>query len=90
MARERRVRVNADIDGWDLDALAPLRPDARRLLERMVRSGRLTARGMHRIRRVSRTVADLMGHVGAVDEVHVASALALRVPVAGTDAAVAS
>ncbi len=90
IAAGRGVADNASITAPLLDDLAPLAPAARRLLERMVRSGRLTARGMHRIRRVARTVADLADHDGVLTRDHVAAALALRVPLAGADRAVAS
>ena len=40
-----------------------------------VERGDLTARGLHRIRRVSRTLADLDGHAGAIDEEYVITAL---------------
>ncbi len=89
-AVERGVPDNAAIAAPALDTVAPLGPAARRLLEHMVRSGRLTARGMHRIRRVARTVADLADHDGALTEDHVAAALALRVAVAGADRELAS
>jgi magnesium chelatase family protein len=90
LAADRGIVTNASMPANALDALAPLQPAARRLLERMMRGGRLTARGMHRIRRVARTVADLADHDGALEEPHVAAALALRIPVAGADRAVAS
>ena len=90
MAASRGVTTNASLASAALDVVAPLEPPARRLLERMVRTGRLTARGMHRVRRVARTVADLAEHDGALREDHVAAALALRVPLAGADRAVAS
>jgi magnesium chelatase family protein len=88
LARERGVATNASIRPGELDTLAALRPAATRLAVQMVRSGRLTARGLHRIRRVARTVADLDGHHGPLEEVHLATALALRAPV--SDPAVAS
>ena len=90
LAAARGVVTNAALTAPLLDHLAPVEPAARRLLERMVRSGRLTARGMHRIRRVARTIADLAAHEGALREEHVAGALALRVSLAGADRAVAS
>ena len=90
LSAQRGVGVNAEIGLGQLDRLAPLAPPGRRLLLGMLRSGRLTARGMHRIRRVARTVADLAEHDGALDEDHVAAALALRMPVGGADRAVAS
>ena len=90
IAAARGVRTNASLTAAMLDVDAPLLPPARRLLERMVRTGRLTARGMHRVRRVARTVADLADHDGPLAEDHVAAALALRVPLAGADRAMAS
>jgi magnesium chelatase family protein len=39
----------------------------------------LSGRGYHRIRRVARTIADLRDQPDAIDECHVATALALRV-----------
>ena len=56
---------------------ARLSPDAAALLERRLRSGALSARGLHRVRRVAQTIADLDGD-GGVGERHVAEALQLR------------
>ena len=39
----------------------PVHPDATRLLASKLREGALTARGLHKVARVARTVADLMG-----------------------------
>jgi magnesium chelatase family protein len=80
-ARKRGVRCNAEIPGRLLDDLAPLEPAARRLLETRLRQGRISARGVHRVRRVARTLADLVGHPGPVPAEHVQSALALRAEV---------
>ncbi len=80
-ARRRGTPANGDIPGRLLDGVAPLEPAARKLLETRVRQGRLSARGLHRVRRVARTVADLSGWDGPVREVDVFSALALRAPV---------
>jgi magnesium chelatase family protein len=85
MARERGVVVNAAIPGHLLDRLAPLRPDAARSLETQLRQGRLSARGVHRIRRVARTFADLQGREGPLTIEDVAAALALRSATVGGD-----
>lgn len=77
-ARERGVRVNGDIPLDLLDDLAPMTADATALVEWQLRSGRLSARGLHRVRRVARTIADLTGCDGEIDELHVAAALELR------------
>jgi magnesium chelatase family protein len=56
---------------------SPVRPAAARLLAARLRAGQLSARGLHKVSRVARTVADLAG-AECVDEEHVADALALR------------
>lgn len=78
LAAQRGFAANAEIPTERLDELVPLRPAALDLLERRLRGGRLSARGLHRIRRVARTLADLAGVAGplGVDEVH--AALQLR------------
>jgi magnesium chelatase family protein len=53
--------------------------DARRVLETRIRQGRLSARGLHRVRRVARTLADLGDRPGPIGEEDVYGALALRV-----------
>jgi len=77
-AGERSVAMNAELPGSSLDALAPLTPAAAAILERQVRSGSLTARGLHRVRRLARTVADLDASGELVEESHVHEALMLR------------
>jgi magnesium chelatase family protein len=76
----RGVSCNAEVPGWRLGRMAPLNGGAKRLLERRLRDGRLSARGLDRARRVALTVADLDGHDGALREEHVLLALALREP----------
>lgn len=78
-ARERGVEANARLSAEALDAVAPLDPVARRLLEHRLRAGSLSARGLHRVRRVALTIADLAGHDGPLGEEHVCGALGLRV-----------
>lgn len=78
-AVERGVRCNAELPGASLERTAPLTPAARRMLEALVRSGRLSGRGVHRIRRVALTAADLDGRDVPLGEAEVAVALALRV-----------
>jgi magnesium chelatase family protein len=62
-----------------LDEVAPLAPEAATLLEGALRSGRLSARGLHRVRRVARTIADLHGGPHEVSAADAAMALSLRV-----------
>ena len=78
LARRRGVPANSRIPAGRLDEVAPLAPAASALLERKLRSGALSGRGLHRVRRVARTVADLEGHDGPVTDGHVAAALQLR------------
>ncbi len=78
LARARGVTVNAELPGGRLDELAPLDRAASRLVEHHVRSGALSARGLHRVRRLARTVADLDGGGDLVEESHIRLALHLR------------
>ena len=80
-AAGRGVPCNSAIPGHRLDELAPLEQDAAALLETRLRQGQLSARGLHRIRRVSRTIADLAGWDGPVRCEDVYGALALRAPI---------
>jgi magnesium chelatase family protein len=75
----RGVRSNAELPGPRLEELAPLTEEARAVLEAQLQRGRLTARGLHRIRRVARTLADLAGRDGPIEEEDVCGALMLRI-----------
>ncbi len=77
-ARTRGVRVNAELPGAALGELVPVTGQAEALLERRLRDGSLNARGLHRVRRVARTLADIDGVGEVVGEGHVAEALLLR------------
>lgn len=77
-ADERGVRTNAELPADRLDVVAPLHPAAWDVLERRLRSGLLSARGLHRVRRVARTLADLEGAGDVIEEHHVCGALELR------------
>jgi magnesium chelatase family protein len=79
----RGVRANAQLPAKVLDEVAPLSASATELLEGALRSGRLSARGLHRVRRVARTIADLQGGPLEVSAAHVAMALSLRVDAPG-------
>lgn len=83
VAERRGVGTNAAIPVDRLDELAPLAEGASAVLAEALRSGRLSARGLHRVRRVARTVADLQGAPHEVTAAHVAMALSLRIEVAG-------
>lgn len=78
MAATRGVRCNAEIAPGSLDEFAPLSCDAAALLERRLRTGALSARGLHRVRRVARTIADLDGTGPVIGCRQIAEALHLR------------
>ncbi len=62
-----------------LDRHATLEPEAQTLLERAVEQGRLSARGVSRVRTVGRTIADLAERDGAVGLADVCLAMSLRI-----------
>jgi magnesium chelatase family protein len=72
------VTCNAELPADMLDELAPLARDGASLLEHRLRAGTLSARGLHRVRRVARTLADLADGPDELGEEHVGLALALR------------
>lgn len=75
--RQGEGRANANLSGTQLDELAPMGGSARLLLGEAIRSLNLSARAYDKIRRVSRSIADLAG----MDEIapeHVAEAVGYR------------
>lgn len=87
LAAERGVRANSELTPARLDKVAPLSAAAKGVLERRLRLGSLSARGLHRVRRVARTLADLDGGGATVGEEHVCAALELRADSAALEAA---
>jgi magnesium chelatase family protein len=77
-AAARGVRTNAELPPDVLRARCPLSSSSSAMLERHLRSGGLSARGLYRVWRVARTVADLDDPARPVEDAHVAEALALR------------
>ncbi|HET6793788.1 MAG TPA: ATP-binding protein, partial [Acidimicrobiales bacterium] len=77
-AAGRGVPCNAALASGALGRWTPVDADAGDHLETMLRKGRLSARGLHRVRRVALTIADLSGHEGPLGREHVAAALQLR------------
>ncbi len=73
----RPVRTNADADGDVLQLAAQMEHTAQSLLEDAAGKLKLSARGYHRVLRVSRTIADLAGSE-PVTRVHMAEALSFR------------
>jgi magnesium chelatase family protein len=74
----RGVRCNSELSTSSLEETIPVTAEAAALLERRLRSGTLSARGLHRVRRVARTIADLDRAGPVVGERQVAEALSLR------------
>jgi magnesium chelatase family protein len=72
-----RARAEARRREGDEKDQAPIHPDGDRLLADSLRLGVLSARGLHKVRRVARTVADLEG-AEQVDGDHVSDAISLR------------
>lgn len=74
---ERAGVPNARLDQAGTDRDCALRPRDRRLLERAIDQLQLSARALHRIQRVARTLADLAGEETICTE-HVAEAIGYR------------
>ncbi len=77
-AGERGVVANARIPRAQLDEHCPITPESERVLEGALATGRLSARGLDRVRRVARTLADLAGIDGPATAEQVTMALVLR------------
>jgi magnesium chelatase family protein len=77
-AQARGVPCNARLDPGSLDTHAALTADALDLLEKQLYEGKLSARGIHRVRCVARTIADLDGGGDTLDRIHLLEALSLR------------
>ena len=79
VGRNRSGGRNAHLSLRELPRVAALDPDARDLLRRAADAFRITARGIVRVRRMARTIADLTAE-DAVRRDHVAEALQYRLP----------
>lgn len=77
-ALERGVTANRLLSARKLDSLARLDDGATRLLGESIAVGRLTGRGLRRVKCVALTLDDLRGGDGCLDSEVVAQAMALR------------
>ncbi|MEM7630313.1 MAG: YifB family Mg chelatase-like AAA ATPase [Planctomycetota bacterium] len=75
--RQGPGRPNASLSGRELDAMSGIDDDATALLGQAIESLGLSARAYDKIRRSSRTIADLAGSTGVTIE-HVAEAVQYR------------
>ena len=74
----RGVPCNAALASRQLEEVTPLTPGATNLLDTSLRTGRLTARGLARVRRLALTIADLSHQDPPLTAEHVGVALQLR------------
>ena len=77
--RDQSNGRNAALTARELARVAPLDRDCRQLIRRAADAFRITARGIVRVRRVARTIADMAGSETVRTE-HVAEALQYRMP----------
>ena len=75
--RHRAGRCNAHLDQSETNAVCRLAPDDQAMLENAIDLLQLSARSMHRILRVARTIADLAGSADIQGQ-HVAEAIGYR------------
>jgi len=86
LAAERGARTNSELSESQLDTHAPLTDPARAVIRDALVAGRLSGRGLRRVRSVARTIRDLDDAGHDIRECDVAAALALRArPVMGGD-----
>ena len=77
------VRQNAYADGCVLDSVAVLEQGAKELLDQVMETSKLSARGYYRVLRVARTIADIEGAISGqtsekIKKSHIAESLGYR------------
>lgn len=72
-----KLRFNADMKAADVERFCPLGDGERRFMAQVFDAMKLSARGYHRILKVSRTIADLEGSERITEE-HLAEAISYR------------
>ena len=80
----RAGKANAALDAREVDLHCVMQPDAAALLRRAAKRFELSARAVHRVRKVARTIADL-AEADTIATTHVAEALGYRRWRAGAD-----
>ncbi|MCB0986472.1 MAG: YifB family Mg chelatase-like AAA ATPase [Microthrixaceae bacterium] len=80
-ALARGVACNSMLEGAPLEDATPLDVEATTALTTALGTGRISARGLSKVRRVALTVADLAGHRGPLTAFHITTAMAMRVDV---------
>ncbi len=78
LAASRGTPPNSQLDTNQLDVLVPLTGSSRRLASDAVERGELTGRGLTRLRRVARTIADIEQVEGPADAEHLMLARTMR------------
>ncbi|MFV1992093.1 MAG: YifB family Mg chelatase-like AAA ATPase, partial [Acidimicrobiales bacterium] len=81
-AKERGVRANAELNPRSLEEHSTIGPGANDLLERLLSKNDLTARGLHRVKTVALTMADLSDEAPVLTRENLVLATSLRAPVA--------
>ncbi len=72
-----KLCFNSEMKAADVERFCPLDHEERRFMEKVFSAMKLSARGYHRILKVSRTIADLDG-CGQIREEHLAEAISYR------------
>lgn len=72
------IHINAHADAETLEKTMVLSPAAKELLNKAAERMKLSARSYYRLIRVSRTIADLEGDLGEIDDAHIAESLSYK------------